>query len=268
MVVIMVTFVQLWSTTFAATGQSVIDGFSVSDLVWYLVITEVVALSPPRIAQTVDTQVRTGDIAYALARPYSLPLYHVAWYWGDTLVRMPVNALVGGAVAFLAVGPPPTSVGAIFATLVLWIGGITLKALIEMLIGLSAFWVEDTAPIEWIYAKLLYTIGGLLLPLDLFPGWLAAISRSLPFAAIMYAPARAFVDFSWPLFGNHARHPVDMAGRLLVRHPGGVRPRDAAAGGARRLTCEACLRLPRRICASTCWPRWSIGSRSSCRPSA
>jgi ABC-2 type transport system permease protein len=202
MVVIMVTFVQLWTVTFAATGETVISGFTVSDLVWYLVITEVVALSPPRIAQIVDTQVRTGDIAYALARPYSLPLYHVAWYWGDTLMRMPVNAAVGGAVAFLAVGPPSTSPSAIVATLLLWLGGITLKALIEMLIGLSAFWVEDTAPIEWIYAKILYTIGGLLLPLDLFPDWLATIARHLPFAAIMYAPARTFVGFSWPVFGE------------------------------------------------------------------
>jgi ABC-2 type transport system permease protein len=196
MVVVLITFVQLWQATFAATNQTVISGFTVHDIVWYLVITEVVALSPPRIAQAVDAQVRTGDIAYALARPYSLTLYHLASYWGDTLVRIPVNLLVGGTVAFIAVGPPRVSPEAVAATVVLWIGGITLKASLEMLIGLSAFWVEDTAPVEWLYAKILYTVGGLMLPLELFPDWLAAIARTLPFAAIMYAPARAFVGFS------------------------------------------------------------------------
>lgn len=201
MVVILVTFVQLWSTTFAVSGQTVISGFDVRALVWYLVITEVVALSPPRIAQSIDNQVRAGDVAYALARPYWYPLYHLAWYWGDTLLRVPLNLLVGGAVAMIAVGPPETSPPALFATLVLWIGAISLKASIEILIGLSAFWVEDTAPFEWIYAKVLYTIGGLLLPLDLFPDWLAAIARSLPFSAIMYAPARVFVGFAWDSFG-------------------------------------------------------------------
>ncbi len=201
MLVILVTFVQLWSTTFAASNQSVISGFSVRDLVWYLVITEVVALSPPRVAQAIDAQVRGGDVAYALARPYWYPLFHLAGYWGDTLVRIPVNALVGAVVALVAVGPPGTSPAAVLATIVLWIGAITLKASIEILIGLSAFWVEDTAPFEWIYAKILYTIGGLLLPLDLFPDWLATISRALPFAAIMYAPARAFVGFSWETVG-------------------------------------------------------------------
>jgi ABC-2 type transport system permease protein len=202
MVVILVTFVQLWTTTFAVTNQSVISGFSVSQLVWYLVITEVVALSGPRIAQSIDNQVRAGDVAYALARPYWYPLYHLAWSWGDTLLRVPVNLLVGSLVALIAVGPPDTSALAALATLLLWIGAITLKVSIEILIGLSAFWVEDTAPFEWIYAKILFTLGGLLLPLELFPDWLAAIARSLPFAAIMYAPARAFVGFSWDVVGQ------------------------------------------------------------------
>jgi ABC-2 type transport system permease protein len=197
MVVIMVTFVQLWSATFATTGQSVVNGFTVRDLVWYLVITEVVALSTPRIAQTVDQQVRTGDIAYQLARPYSFPLFHLASYWGETLVRAPVNLLVGSCVALVAVGPPALSPVSAVATLMLWAGAITLRASMDILVGLSAFWVEDTVPLQWITGKFLITIGGLILPLDLFPDWLATISRALPFAAIMYAPARAFVGSSW-----------------------------------------------------------------------
>ena len=53
-------------------------GFSLRDIIWYLVITEIVALSTPRIAQTIDSEVRSGDVAYALARPYSYPAYHLA----------------------------------------------------------------------------------------------------------------------------------------------------------------------------------------------
>ena len=197
MLVVMVTFVQLWTATFAATGQTLVNGFTVRDLVWYLVITEVVALSTPRIAQTVDAQVRTGDVAYQLARPYSFPLFHLASYWGETVVRMPVNLLVGSAVALLTVGPPQVTPLAVVSTLVLWAGAITLRAAMDILVGLSAFWVEDTMPLEWIVSKFQITLGGLILPLELFPDWLATISRALPFAAIMYAPARAFVGSSW-----------------------------------------------------------------------
>ena len=197
MVVALVVFVQLWTTTFAATGNTLVQGFSLKDLVWYLVITEVVALSTPRVAQTIDTEVRSGDVAYALARPYSYPLYHLSAYWGETLLRLPLNALLGGAVAFLAVGPPPITPLNVLATLVFGVAAITLKAMFEVMIGLTAFWVEDTQPAEWIYNKFLITIGGLFLPLELFPDWLAAISRVLPFASITYAPARAFVASDW-----------------------------------------------------------------------
>ena len=62
--------------------------------------------------------------------------------------------------------------------------------------------MEDTQRAEWIYSKLVITIGGLFLPLDLFPYWLAAVSRVLPYASICYAPARLFVGFTWSAFGS------------------------------------------------------------------
>jgi ABC-2 type transport system permease protein len=110
---------------------------------------------------------------------------------------LPINALLGGVVAFVAVGPPPITLLNVVATIVFGAAAITLKAMFEIMIGLTAFWVEDTQPAEWIYNKFLITIGGLFLPLDLFPDWLATTSRVLPFASITYAPARAFVATDW-----------------------------------------------------------------------
>src|SRR5438270_9051324 len=94
MVVALVVFVQLWTTTYTRTGLAQVQGFTLRDLVWYLVVTEVVALSTPRVAATIDTEVRSGDVAYALARPYSYPLYHLAAFWGETLLRLPINAVL------------------------------------------------------------------------------------------------------------------------------------------------------------------------------
>jgi len=196
MLVALVVFVQLWTSTYAATGESIIGGLSLRDLVWYLVVTETVALSTPRVAQTIDAEVRAGDVAYRLSRPISYPLYHLAGYWGETAGRIPVNVAVGCLVALVAVGPPDVSVASLVATLVGICAAVTMKGLVEVLIGLTAFWVEETAPIEWIYAKFVMTLGGLFIPLEMFPDWLAAISAVLPFAVVAYAPARLFVGFS------------------------------------------------------------------------
>ncbi len=200
MVVIIVIFVQLWSATFGAAGLDVVNGFGVRELIWYMVITETMVLSRPRIIQTIDAEVRGGDIAYRLTRPLSYPLYHLASFWGETLVRMPVNLIAGAVVALLAVGPPVVGLASIAGAVIAIAGSVTLMALMDVLIGLSAFWVEDTTPIDWIVAKLVFTLGGMFIPLDLFPEWLAAIARFLPFASICYAPARLFVAFSVPDF--------------------------------------------------------------------
>ena len=96
---------------------------------------------------------------------------------------VPINALVGSSVALIAVGLPPITPLSGLAALLLTAGAITLKGSLEILVGLTAFWVEDTQPAEWIYSKLVITVGGLFLPLDLFPDWLATIARALPFAA-------------------------------------------------------------------------------------
>jgi ABC-2 type transport system permease protein len=202
MVVVMVIFVQLWTATYAATGTTTINGFGVPEMIWYLVITETLILSTPRITQTIDAEVRAGDVAYRLTRPYSYPLYHLASFWGETLIRLPMNLVAGGVVAWLAVGPPPLSAEAILSAIVTGAASITLMGVLAVLIGLSAFWVEDTVPIEWIYGKFVFTLGGMFLPLDLFPEWLAAIARVLPFASICYAPARLFVQFSWTAFAE------------------------------------------------------------------
>jgi ABC-2 type transport system permease protein len=202
MIVVLVVFVQLWSTTFEKANQAAFSGFELRDIMWYLVITESLVISFPRIVQTIDAEVRGGDVAYRLSRPYNYPLYHLASFWGDTLVRLPTNLLVGATIVLIAVGPPKLSVEALLATLLSAALAVTLVAVTSVMIGLSAFWVEDTTPIDWIYAKLVFTLGGMFLPLELFPDWLAQIARWLPFASMAYAPARLFVAFEWPMFGS------------------------------------------------------------------
>lgn len=49
------------------------------------------------------------------------------------------------------------------------------------LIGLAAFLVEETNSFELIYQKAVFILGGMLLPLDMFPEWLQRIARLLPF---------------------------------------------------------------------------------------
>jgi ABC-2 type transport system permease protein len=68
------------------------------------------------------------------------------------------------------------------------------------MIGLSAFLVEDVSALMWIYQKLAFIFGGMLIPLDFYPQWLQAIAQALPFSSITYGPARLFVTPTVDLF--------------------------------------------------------------------
>jgi ABC-2 type transport system permease protein len=55
--------------------------------------------------------------------------------------------------------------------------------------------VEETRGLEFVYNKFLFTIGGMLMPLELFPETLQRIGHWLPLQAIVYIPAKTAVAF-------------------------------------------------------------------------
>ena len=54
----------------------------------------------------------------------------------------------------------------------------------------ASFWVLDAKGAWFLYQKLVFVAGGMLLPLEILPGWLEATARVLPFSSMAYAPAR------------------------------------------------------------------------------
>ncbi len=186
-------FVQLWRATYRATGQQAIAGLTLRETLWYLMLAETVYLSKPRLAGTVAQAVREGSIAYQLNKPYSFLLYHLSAGLGDCVLRLGFGALMGGAVVWLSVGPPPDPRG--WPLVLLAVAGAWLiDFCLEAMIGLAAFVMEDTVALEWIYQKVTFVLGGLLIPLDFYPRWLRSIAQALPFAYTVYGPARLFVQ--------------------------------------------------------------------------
>ena len=203
MVLFMGVFMALWSTAFGVSGQAELAGYSLAEMVWYLAMTETITLSSSRVFVEISEAVKTGDIAYTLARPLSYPFYQVANSLGNSAPRFVLNLLTAAAVVVVGTGCAPVLRGAegagslpgLLAFLGMAALALLLDALVAVLIGLLAFWIEEVTPAFWIYQKLLFTVGGLFLPLEMFPGWLRQAVRWLPFQFITYAPARAFVAF-------------------------------------------------------------------------
>lgn len=192
-VLFMTVFFGLWRATYASQGASSIAGLTLRDTLWYLMLAETIVLSRPRMAQQIAAQVKDGSIAYLLNKPYSFILYQAAASLGDSALRMLFNGLVGGAVVWLLVGPPPAPWGIPMVLVAMAIGWL-IDFCVAALLGLTAFFAEEVSAFEWIYNKVLFLLGGLLIPLDFFPPWLQRLAHGLPFAAAIYGPARLFVS--------------------------------------------------------------------------
>lgn len=201
MIPFMWIFHQLWKVTFAAAGTDTINGMTVYSTMWYLMMAETIELSRPQLAGRISETVKDGSIAYILNKPYSFLLYQFSNAMGETVFRALTNAVLGCLMVWWLVGAPPSLQGWLFAFVAI-IGAWVLNFCITCLIGLSAFLVEDVAPFMWIYQKLVFILGGFLIPLQFYPDWLQVISKALPFSAMIYGPAQLFVAPAWNLFGE------------------------------------------------------------------
>src|SRR5689334_1080363 len=111
--VILYIFMRLWTVVYAESKDSRIAGLSLPQMLWYLVITEAVFLSAPRIWTEVEQDVRTGRLAVQLIRPLSYSAGHLSRAMGERIVRFTMNLVIGSIIALVLVGPIPMSISGI-----------------------------------------------------------------------------------------------------------------------------------------------------------
>jgi ABC-2 type transport system permease protein len=161
-------------------------------LVWYLAGTEWILMSPASAHVEIEGEIRRGEVATQLTRPYSFVTAIFARGLGALVVRAPAIGIAGFAWAFLFTRHVPD--GPAFLFLIPF--GLVAMAIVygmQVLIGLTAFWIGDVSPLFWVWQKLLFVLGGLMLPLSLYPLWLQRLSDATPFPWVLSRPASFLV---------------------------------------------------------------------------
>jgi ABC-2 type transport system permease protein len=195
--VILYIFMRLWQVTFHNASAAHLGGYSLPEMIWYLALTESILMSGPRLVPLIDEDVRTGAIAVQLVRPLSYPLYRLASHLGEASVRFFITTLAATLIASLLVGVPANlGQGAPLVVLALPLAFV-LDFCIYLLVGLSAFWFEDTYGLMLIVSRLTMILGGMMLPLELFPAAIQPVLKSLPFGYKVCGPARLLVHPDW-----------------------------------------------------------------------
>ena len=62
------------------------------------------------------------------------------------------------------------------------------------MVALSAFWLVDSRGVDYLVGVTALFFSGMMLPIVVFPSWLATIAHVLPFAATIQTPIDVFLN--------------------------------------------------------------------------
>jgi ABC-2 type transport system permease protein len=187
--VVVAVLAGLWRVAAGANGGEV-AGYSALALTWYIATSEAATVSLNiSMINDIGTDIGSGGIAVELLRPASVLGMRVSAEVGRALPRLAVLAVAGGLLASIVVGGPPSwpALALAVPSLVL---AITCNIVAQHAFAASAFWLRNAGSAWYLYQKLVFVLGGMLIPLEALPGWLRSVTTVLPFRAMSYAPAR------------------------------------------------------------------------------
>jgi ABC-2 type transport system permease protein len=159
------------------------------------------AMLPWNVDVEVRDMVRSGAIAYELARPVDL---YGLWYaravaqrTAPTVLRAaPMVVFAGvvlpllGAADWRLAPPPSLAAGAGFVAALA--AALALSCAISVLINISLMWTVGSDGIVVLFTTAVALLSGLMIPLPLFPGWAQGALGWLPFAGVFDLPFRIY----------------------------------------------------------------------------
>jgi ABC-type uncharacterized transport system permease subunit/sugar/nucleoside kinase (ribokinase family) len=183
----------LWRALFEHGGA--VNGIEFRDMITYFILNSLLgALFRMRVGERLAAGIYDGSIASDLLRPLRLKLTYAAFESGgilaDLLLRFLPPALVWGAL-FAIRGP--ASPGALVSALFFLAAGLVINHQTEMIIGQTAFWLQETWYLPWFHRALLVLFSGSLVPLWFYPEGLRRVAEALPFRFTSFVPLSLYL---------------------------------------------------------------------------
>lgn len=198
--VLMLIFYNLWGYLYSDPSQ-LINGYSMKQMIWYVIITEVLwmSLNGRNLCKKIAEDVRGGNIAYNINKPYNYILYSTFSSLGRTTIKFVILMFIGGILGFVFLkGFPNINIFKFLVVFISMILAMIINTLLVVFVGLISFYIEDANPLYWVYSKFILILGTLF-PIEFFPKLLQPIVSYSPIYVVSYGPAKLFVNFNWTL---------------------------------------------------------------------
>ncbi|MFP4662169.1 MAG: ABC transporter permease [Halanaerobiales bacterium] len=181
----------IWSSVY--TGQDVINGFNLSEMLTYYGITTLINYCIMDFAGwNLQMLIRTGRFITFILRPVSHRLFAFSQKVGHRLLGFWLE-LIPVYLVFLLVFDIKLIPASLFWSILSILLGFMMMFLVNYCIGITGFWLTRTDGIRSIFLMCRDVFAGVFIPLTFFPEILQKVLFFLPFQYISYVPVRVFI---------------------------------------------------------------------------
>lgn len=182
----------LWYSIFQGNTNTTIGGYTLDQMIHYQFFTLITAL----IAQSsngmkLSTDIRLGRISVFLIYPFNFWQYHCAHFLAFQSIQIIVGALTVLIFYYLKLILNISLMTCIYGFSFCILVGI-LWFSIQYLIGLMAFWLDETWILRVSFLTISNFLSGAIIPLELYPSWLVDILWYTPFPYLTFVPVKVF----------------------------------------------------------------------------
>ena len=103
--VMMLIFLNLWQYIYSDSTQ-IINGYTMEQMIWYVLITETLWFGSRNkvLTREISKDIKTGNIAYNINKPYNYVFYVVAKHLGEITIKLILFSIVGLIIGICFVG--------------------------------------------------------------------------------------------------------------------------------------------------------------------
>lgn len=196
-IIMIFIFLNLWKYIYS-DPKELINGYNMNQMIWYVIITEILwmSLKGRKLCYKISEDVKSGNIAYNINKPYNYVEYTLFDHLGRVTLRFMIVTIIGMILGFIFLNTfPHINILQILGVLLSCFLATVINIFLITSLALISFFIEDASPFYWLYSKMILVIGTIF-PIEFFPQFMQPIIKFSPIYVVSYGPAKLFVNFT------------------------------------------------------------------------
>ena len=178
----------LWNALFTANAGKE-TALNHEETIRYVIVATILStFMECNVIAWINTEIQTGNIANQLIRPMDFRAMIFSKHMGTSIIKALLYCIPLCIVTAIAFRKPIVCREQILFGLLSIAAAYMIQFFYSLIIGLLAFWLIVTWPLNMLLAAIYKLLSGSWIPVAMFPNLLAKINMFLPFRAIYAIP--------------------------------------------------------------------------------